>query len=227
MTVIVIRLLIVWAALLFAVRLMGKRQIGEMQMSEFITAFMLSELAALPVADTGIPLLFSLVPMLLLAVVEILSSFAFLRFPGAARLISGAPVVLIRMGKIDQRALLQTRMTTAELMAELRQKNVVDPADAAYAILEENGKLSVIPRKDTQPPDARDMGKTVKETGICHTLVSDGKISRAGLALSGRTEGDVKRMLSRFGCRDIRKVFLLTADDTGEATLILKTKKEG
>ena len=227
LAVIVIRLLIVWLVLLCTVRLMGKRQIGEMQMSEFITAFMLSELAALPVTDAGIPLLFSVIPMVLLAVLEILSSFAFLRLPGLARLAAGTPVVLIRMGEIDQRALLRTRMTTAELMGELRQKNVTDPEDVAYAILEENGKLSVIPRKSAQPPEAKSLGQPVRETGICHTLISDGQVSRAGLTLSGKTETDVRTILTDSGCPDIREIFLMTVDDAGTCRIVRKKKSEG
>ena len=222
-----IRLLIVWLVLLCTVRLMGKRQIGEMQMSEFITAFMLSELAALPVTDAGIPLLFSVVPMVLLAVLEILSSFAFLRLPGLARLAAGTPVVLIRMGEIDQRALLRTRMTTAELMGELRQKNVTDPEDVAYAILEENGKLSVIPRKSVQPPEAKSLGQPIRETGICHTLISGGQVSRAGLTLSGKTETDIRTILEDSGCADIREIFLMTVDDAGTCRIVRKKESEG
>ena len=125
MTVILIRLVIVYAFLTLIVRFMGKRQIGEMQMSELIVAFMLSELAALPVTDTSIPLLYAIVPILLLAVLEILTSYAFLCSQKLARIVSGAPQVLIRDGRIDRMMLRYARMTLPELMGELRLKGIL------------------------------------------------------------------------------------------------------
>lgn len=227
MAVIVIRLLIVWVLLTAVVRFMGKRQIGEMQMSEFITAFMLSELAALPVADSGIPLLFSVVPILLLACLEILTSWSVMRSAAVQKLISGRPSVVIRMGEIDQAVLRQSRMTVSELMAELRQKNVPDPADVAYAILEENGKLSVIPKKSAQPPSAADLSRQVKETGICHTVISDGAVSAAGLSLCGRTLSDIRHLLKQNGYEDYRDIWLMTVDDAGTCRVVRKQNGMG
>lgn len=224
------RLLIVWVLLTIVVRFMGKRQIGEMEMSEFITAFMLSELAALPVADSGIPLLYSVIPILLLAVFEILTSSAVMHSRFLQKLVSGTPAVLIRNGIPDQRAMKSCRMTIPELMGELRQKGYPDPFSIAYAILEENGKMSVIPKNAEVPPTAKDLSKNVKETGICHTLISDGEISYSGLSMSGRTEQDLQEILENSGIRDIKQVFLLTADDAGTFHLIRKdrmNKKQG
>lgn len=225
MLIIVIRLSIIWILLLFVVRLMGKRQIGEMQMSEFITAFMLSELAAMPVADTGIPLLFSVVPILMLGAYEILTSYITLRSRTLQKLISGTPTILIRMGVIDQKAIKSSRITLAELMGELRQKNISDPADVAYAILEENGKLSVIPKKAAQPPTAEDLSKKYKENGICHTLISDGEVSVTGLSLSGRNLHDMEHMLKMAGYKSIRDIYLMTVDDAGVCRVVAREGK--
>ncbi len=222
MLIIVVRLSIVWILLAFVVRLMGKRQIGEMQMSEFITAFMLSELAALPVADTGIPLLFSVVPILMLGAYEILTSYITLHSRTLQKLISGTPTVLIRMGEIDQKAVKSSRITLAELMGELRQKNIADPADVAYAILEENGKLSVIPKKAAQPPTADDLSKNLTENGICHTLISDGEVSVTGLSLSGRNLHDIEHMLRSAGYHSIEDIYLMTVDDAGVCRVVTK-----
>ncbi len=220
MSVIAVRLVIVWVILTCMVRLMGKRQIGEMQMSELVTAFMLSELATLPVTDTGIPLLFSIVPIVLVSVLEILSSFAFLHAPFLSRLVSGTPVVLIRMGEIDRRALRAARMTLSELMGELRQKDVPDPEDVAYAILEENGRLSVIPRAMMKPPDAKTLSKPVRERGICHVLIADGVVSVSGLSLSGYTEEGVEQLLADNGIDSPKDVYLMTVNDMGECRIV-------
>ncbi len=227
MVVMIIRLVIVWVLLVAVVRLMGKRQIGELEMSEFITAFMLSELAALPITDSGVPLLFSVVPILLLAVFEILTSYALLHSRRLQKLVSGTPTVLIRMGTIDQAALRQSRLTLSELMGELRQKNIADPDEVAYAILEENGKLSVLPKKGMQPPTADDMAKAVKETGICHTLITDGEVSVAGLSLSGHNLRDVEHLLRQNGYRGIEEVYLMTIDDAGTCKVVRKADFAG
>jgi len=215
MTVIMIRLVIVYVFLTFTVRFMGKRQIGEMQMSELITAFILSELAAMPITDTGIPLLFSLIPIMLVAIMEILISYAFLRSRKLARMVTGSPQVLIRDGIIDAKALLSCRMTIAELMGELRLQGTPSPADIAYAILEENGRISVIPKAMMMPPDAQSVGISTEERGICHTLISDGVISRTGLTLSGYSETDLYNELTKRRIGSERDVFLLTVDDCG------------
>lgn len=210
-----IRLILIYIILTVIVRFMGKRQIGEMQMSELITAFMLSELAAMPITDTGIPLLYSIVPILLLAILEIFTSYAFLRWGWLARLAAGVPQVVIRNGKINKSLLLSSRMTISELMGELRLKGYPDPDDIAYAILEENGKLSVIPKKASQPPEARDLARNVKETGICHTLIADGQFSVPGMSLSGHTADDIRHVLKQNGNIKPEEVFLMTVDDTG------------
>lgn len=215
MTVIAIRLIIVYLLLYGIVRFMGKRQIGEMQMSELVTAFMLSELATMPITDSGIPLLYSVVPIVLAASLEILISFAFLKSNRLARLVAGTPLVVIRDGVIDRRALLSARMTLAELMGELRLHGTPDPSEIAYAILEENGKLSVLPKKETQPPDAKTVGKAVRETGICHTVIADGKLSVAGLSLSRHTAEDVRAVMKREGYRRTEDIFFMTVDDAG------------
>ena len=116
MTVILIRLVLVYILLTLTVRFMGKRQIGEMQMSELVVAFMLSELATMPITDTTVPLLYSVLPILLLAIMEILTSFAFLHSPTLSRIVTGTPQIVIRYGNINRKVLKNCRMTLSELM---------------------------------------------------------------------------------------------------------------
>jgi len=224
LTVILVRLVFIYILLTLTVRFMGKRQIGELQMSELVVAFMLSELAAMPITDTGIPLLYSILPMVLLAVLEILTSFAFLHLPTLSRLITGVPQVVICRGKINRDVLRSCRMTLSELMGELRLNNCTDPSDVAYAILEENGRLSVILRDKELPPRAGDLSMQVKERGICHTLIADGVISEAGMRMSGVTFAQICSYLKKHGNAAASEVFLLTVNDAHEWNLILKTE---
>ena len=221
---IAIRLVFVYVLLTLTVRFMGKRQIGEMQMSELVVAFMLSELAAMPITDTGIPLLYSILPIILLAVLEILTSFAFLHMPGLSRLVAGIPQVIIRNGQIDRRMLRVCRMTLSELMGELRLAGYGDPRDVAYAILEENGRLSVISRAVMTPPSAKDLAVHVTETGICHTIIADGRLNPVGIGNAAMTEEDVLRYLKQQGNTSVQEVFLLTRNDAGIWSM---TKKNG
>ena len=224
MSVIVIRLLIIYVVLTLTVRFMGKRQIGEMQMSELVAAFMLSELAVMPITDTGIPLLYSILPILLLAALEILTSFTFLHSPTLSRIVSGVPQIVIRYGKIDRNMLKTCRMTLSELMGELRLKGYTDIAEIAYAILEENGRLSVIPKAQFQPPLADDLSILPKERGICHILIADGILHEAGMKMSRISEPDISRYLRKHGNPDPTEIFLLTINDAHEWNLILKTE---
>lgn len=221
LTVILIRLVIVYVLLTMTVRFMGKRQIGEMQMSELVVAFMLSELATMPITDTGTPLLYSVLPMLLLAVMEILTSFAFLHLPGLSRIVTGVPQIVIRNGIIHKEVLKSCRMTLAELMGELRLKGWPDPSDIAYAILEENGRLSVIPYAANQPPRSTDLSMQVPECGICHTLLADGILSETGLRMANVTEKQLYGYL-RKQKTCVEDVFLLTVNDAGTWNLMLK-----
>lgn len=225
MAVVLIRLVLVYILLTLTVRFMGKRQIGEMQMSELVVAFMLSELAAMPITDAGIPLLYSILPILLLAVLEILTSFAFLHMPQLARLIAGTPQVIIRDGQIDRRMLRASRMTLSELMGELRLAGYGDPDDIAYAILEENGRLSVIARAAMMPPHAKALAVRVKENGICHTVIADGILNTAGMNNAHLTEQEVMDYLKGQGNTDVKDVFLLTRSDAGVWKLTKKQKR--
>ena len=227
MAVILIRLFIVYLLLTMTVRFMGKRQIGEMQMSELVAAFMLSELAVMPITDTGIPLMYSILPILLLAVLEILTSFLFLHLPTLARLVTGEPQVVIRYGKINRTVLKNARMPVTELMGELRLNGYTDPAEIAYAILEENGRLSVIPMQRYQPPCAAELSMQVTEHGICHTLIADGVLHEAGIHMSSLGTDDIYRYLHEQGDVLASDVFLLTVNDANEWKMLLKQDCEG
>ena len=178
-----IHTVLIYLFLLVVVRLMGKRQIGELQASEFIITILLSEIASAPITTEQFPLLHGIVSVLILVALEFLISSALLRFNGLKKFFYGAPSVVINKGKIDMREMRQNRMEIDELMSELRQKGFSDPADVYYAILEENGKLSVFPTADKAPATPADLRLTPDEHGIAHACILDGQVIPKNLTL--------------------------------------------
>lgn len=148
-----VRTLIVYIFVIAAMRFMGKRQLGELQPAELVTALLISNVASICIEEPDLPLLASLTPIMLIAALEILNSTAALRFPAYATLLFGRPITVIRDGEIDQQALQYLRISGADLAEALRGKDMFTPQDAAWAVLEPNGSLSVAPQpEEGQPP---------------------------------------------------------------------------
>jgi len=148
MTVIIIRTLLVYAIVTAAVRLMGKRQVSDMQTSELVITLIISEVASLPLENADRPLLASLVPILLLAAIEILVSLLMLRSKRARGIICGHPIVIIKDGKLIESEMRRLRISCEDVYSLLRQKNYPDPATVKYGVIEPNGSLSVLEEKD-------------------------------------------------------------------------------
>ena len=221
MLTILIRVFLIYTILLTTMRVMGKRQIGEMQVSELVTTILLSELAAQPIADDRIPLIFAIIPIGALISIEVILSFAVTRIPFLKPIFDGKPSILINRGRISMKELLKVRISLEELLSQLRINGVSDIADVEYAILEHNGQLSVIRKRRTDPPSAYDMKLTVTESGIAHAVVIDSKISDYDLCLIKK---DRKWLDSRLRQQKaaLRDVLLFTVDDAGKENLILR-----
>lgn len=215
------RTILIYLLLLCSIRAMGKRQIGELQASEFITTILLSEIASTPIIDHTAPLRNSLIPVLILVLLEILISLVLLKSNIMKRLLYGAPSVLIRKGKIDEAEMRRNRMEIDELVSELRQAGYSDPADVYYAILEENGKLSVFPAAQKAPATPEDLGLDVGEKGLAHVCVIDGTAVKKNLALAG---WDTERLEEEIGRRGLKlsEVFVMTVNDAGDVTVVKK-----
>ena len=153
-----LRTLLLYLVLILAVRLMGKRQIGEMEPAEFVVTMLVANLAAIPMQDGAIPLYSGLVPMLTVLGLELVLSGISLRSVPIRRLLCGKPVILIDNGKILQENLRKTRITLDELTGHLREKDVLDIRTVQFAILETNGNLSVFPYPKAKPASAKDAG---------------------------------------------------------------------
>lgn len=225
MLTIFLRTIIIYFVLVLSIRLMGKRQIGELQVSEFIIALMLSEIAVYPITSRTSPLIHSIVAILLLLSIEVIISFILLKSNKLKRVFYGSPAILIRNGVLIQSELKKNRIEIDEIMSELRQKGYSDISKIAYAILEENGKMSVFPTADVSPATPNDLGIKVKDPGIAHVCILDGSVISSGLDLIKWTE---KRLMKELKKRNLSlsDIFLMTVDDVGGINIILKEKKQ-
>ena len=223
MVTVYLRTIFMFFFLVLALRVMGKRQVGELQISELIVTFMLSELAVNPISNRDLPILYAVIPVLLLLSLEGIVSFLMLKSNLLKRMLYGRPTVVIRFGKILYPALRKHRVELDELLSELRQKGIARIEDISYAILEENGKLSVFLRTELSPLTPNHVSLPTAETGIAHALIIDGTILPQNLALSGKSEIWLARWLKKHKTA-VSDVFLLTLDDGGKVFLMTKAE---
>ncbi len=214
MLTILVRTLIIYASLIATMRFMGKRQLGELEITDLVTTLLLSEIASLPITNIDIPLSHALIPILTLTALEVVLSGALLKIPALKRIFSPRPAILIYDGKPDRAVLRSMRISAEELFSQLRQKDVSDPREVAYAILEPNGQISVVKQATARQATTRELGVTPAETGMMHLIISDGAVNRRNLLLAGRDERWLTEILlaHRLAVSD---VFLLMADDAG------------
>lgn len=206
-----IRTVILYLILICVIRLMGKRQIGEMEPSEFVVTMLVANLAAIPMQDGGIPLFSGLAPILTVLGVELVLSWLTLRSVALRRFLCGKPVILIDNGVLLQENLRQTRVTLDELTGHLREKDVLDITQVQYAILETDGNLSVFPFPKNKPAAAKDAGIQVKQQSLPVTIIEDGYLSRENLARAGKDEVWLETVLRQHSA-DGNSTMLLTVD---------------
>lgn len=223
MTVIFIRTLIVYALLIIIMRLMGKRQIGQLEVTDFVTTLLLSEIATLPIEDPDIPLINALIPMITLLTFEVVSSTILSRTPRLKNLFSVRPGFLIRRGKLDQKEMLKNRISPDELMSELRQNGYADLSEVAYAIIEQDGRLTVIPRAENRALSPKDININVENDELSHIIIAGGVINEHGLRVTGKSRAWLDGELQKKECR-ARDVFLMTLGDSGHINIIMKEK---
>jgi uncharacterized membrane protein YcaP (DUF421 family) len=183
MITILIRTLIIYVTLILIMRLMGKRQIGELEVTDLVTTLLISEIASLPITNQEIPLSYAILPMITLLVLEVLSSVILIRIPALKRIVSASPTVIIQNGVLRQQALKELRISIEELMSEVRQQGLVALNQVAYAILEKNGKLTVLPKAKYATPTLEQMGIDAEDEPLMHVVFCNGAYSKVGLAL--------------------------------------------
>ena len=215
MITILIRTLVIYVVLILIMRLMGKRQIGELEVTDLVTTLLISEIASLPVTNHEIPVSYAIIPMISLLFLEILSSVILIRFPHLKNLVSARPTIIINDGKLDQGALKNLRISMDELISEIRQQGLTDLAQVECAILEKNGKLTVLPKAKYAQPTVEEMGITPSESKLMHIVYSNGTYSKVGLKLINKDRAWLDRQLKKRGLAT-EALFCVTANENGE-----------
>ncbi len=224
MLTVLIRTLIIYFLLIIIMRLMGKRQIGELEVTDLVTTLLLSEIASLPITNTDLPISHAVVPMIALLILEIFSSYILIRFPKLKGLVSARPSVIIRQGVLNQSVLRELRISMDELMSEIRGAGLCGLDEVEYAILEKNGKLTVLPKAEHSPPTAKDLKLTLSNPKLMHIVYSNGRISCVGLNLIGKDEAWLRRRITKQKI-DLSEVFCLTANEDGKLYCIFKEEE--
>lgn len=210
-----VRTIILYLLIIIGVRLMGKRQVGELEPSELVLALLIADLAAVPMQDFGIPLLSGIIPILTLLCITMIISLISMKSVTFRALICGRPSIIVENGILHQREMAKNRFTVDELMEELRMKGITDISTVKYAILETNGQLSVLPFSQQTAPVRQDMNIESKETGLPLVIINDGRVLEHNLKLRGYDKAWLKKQLLKYGAKKPADVYLLTADESG------------
>ena len=225
MLVSVFRCVVLYIAVVLSVRIMGKRQIGELQPSELVITIMLSELAALPLQDMNMPLIWGIMPMFLMVGLELLMSLLTLKSMRFRAFCYGRPMLLIYQGKINQYELLRTRVSMEDIMEAMRGNGILQVEDIMTAVLETNGTVSVIPKPTAAPPTASDLKIRVSDSGgVPEILIMDGHIIHKNMKKRAMSEEDLHSILKGYQI-PIKEVFMLTIDDNKKTVLVKRELK--
>lgn len=221
MLVTILRTAILYVFVILGLRIMGKRQIGDMQPNELVITILISEIAAIPIQDINQPVVNGIIAIFMLVVLEILISFLSMKSVKARQVINGKSAVIVKDGQLDQKLMKRMRVTVADLMEVLRIQNVFHIDQVAYAILETNGQLSVLLKPEYQTATTADLDKHPADDGIPALVINDGRLLKEGLALSGASEEAVEQILKSQRLT-YKQVFLMTMDKTGKHYIVRK-----
>ncbi len=223
MIISIIRTLLLYCFIIFAIRLMGKRQISDMQPSELVVTLVISDIASLPMQNTSQPLLSGIIPVIVLVALEILTSVFMMKSKRFRRVICGSPVVVISDGKLLQKEMRRLRLTTDDLFALLRQQNIFSPEDVQYCIVETNGTVSVLEKPEKRKPTAEDFKISIPDSKLEAMVISDGRLIETALPLCSQSKDSVENVLKKEKLRQ-SDVLIMTLDGLGNYNIILKEK---
>ena len=221
MIISILRTVILYVFIILAIRLMGKRQISDMQPSELVVTLVVSDIASLPMQNTSQPLLSGVIPVLVLVSLEIAASALMMKSRLFRRLICGNPVVVIEDGKLLQKQLKRLRMSAEDLFAQLRQQDIFSIDEVQYCIVETNGSISVLEKPQNRVPTAQDLGVTIGDNKLEAVVVCDGELLDDGLKLCSGSRKQVDNILKKNNT-ELSEVFILTLDGNGKYNLIAK-----
>lgn len=224
MFIVLFRTIILYIIVVFIMRSMGKRQIGQLQPFELVIAIMVSQLASIPMQDTRIPLVHGIIPIITLLVLQVLISLLQLKSELARTLFCGKPSILITKGKIDIKQLKYNKFNLNDLLEEIRLKGYYNIEDIEYAILETSGQLSIIPKTKLEPATKQDLNIKSTQDKLPVTLILDGKINSENLKLIDKNKSWLNNQLHKNNISSSDEVFLALLDSKGKLFYQLKER---
>ncbi|HIE11839.1 MAG TPA: DUF421 domain-containing protein [Desulfotomaculum sp.] len=211
---VILRTVFIYFIILLVMRLMGKREIGQLSPFDFVVAIMIGEVVAMPMEQPEIPLLRGLAPLFVLVALEIAFSYAALHSRWLRHFVCGAPQIVVRNGQILHREMRRARYNLDDLLSKLREKGYPDPAEVAEAVLENSGELSVIPKSECSPVTRKDLNLQPAAAGLPLVLVADGEVVKPNLAAAERDEAWLEDELRTRGL-SLKEVFLAALSPDG------------
>ena len=223
MILILVRTVILYVLVLFVMRFMGKREIGQMQPFELVIAIMMADLASTPMSEVGVPILYGIIPIFGLLVMHIIISVINLKSIKIREIICGKPRILIYRGKIDEKALIQENFTINELQERLRVNNITNLGDVEFAILETSGQISVVQKPEKRPLRPEDFNIKTKYEGISYDLVIDGNVMNENLNKLGKDYNWLEKEVSKFNMKPEEALVVVL---NGDQTIFCQKKEE-
>lgn len=223
MAVVLIRAVILYVIITFSLRLMGKRQLGELQPSELVVTILISNIAAVPVEDSSTPMLMGIVPILTLVCLDVIVSAVMLKSPKFRKLMIGSPRVIVSDGEILQQEMKRLRYTVDDLIEAMREQQIFDIAEICYAIVETNGKIHFLQKNDYQNANKADVGQKGSSDDPPAVIIRDGIEDKEQLKNLGLGIGWLNEQL-RQSSVSAHEVFLMMADKNGKHTIIKRQR---
>lgn len=221
MAVTLVRATVLYAVVIFLIRVMGKRQIGELQPAEFVVTMLVSEIASIPMQDNTIPILNSISALFVLVAYEVITSAVSLKSYKFRAFMQGHPIIVIRDGVIDIKALKKMRMSVNDLMGALRQKDVFEISQVSYAIFETNGQISVLLKPENMNATAGDLNLRPQDEGMPFAVICDGTVIEDAVEQSGIERSKIKSAVNSAGM-EISEVLIMTVTPHGKIYIVRK-----
>lgn len=219
---VIVKSAILYLFVILSMRLMGKRQMGELQPFEFVISIIIADMVATPLANSGIPITYGIVPTVILLCLHSLLTFLCMKSEKARTIFSGKPSFIINKGLFDRQELKKNSLNINDILEQVRSKDVADINDIYYAVLETNGKLSIILRPNKAPLTPNDLDFKPQNKGFYYAVVLDGKVHKKNLDAVNLSENSLVKEIVGHGIKDISDVFYATVNETKE--LFLQTK---
>lgn len=223
MIISIIRTVIIYIFVVFSMRLMGKRQLNDMQTSELVVTLVIAEIAAAPLSNNSQSIFIGIVPTIILVSCEIVASVIMMKNSKFRQIVCGSPVMVIEDGNIKQDEMKRLRLTTEDLCIQLRQQGIFSLDDVQYCIVETNGKISVLEKPNKRVPNAEELNVNIENTGIEVVVINDGELLENSVKLCGMTNKKIMKILKKNNVT-VKDIFIMTANRVGDYKIIKKQR---